>query len=204
MTTLRPPALALAGLLLAAGCAGAPTSPTPVPPLPAPASTAPVAATTAPADTTTATAPADPADLVTEASADSPGFGLLKAVRLAGQDGVDRIVFEFDGAVPGYRISYADLPVTSDPAGEEVPLAGGAALQVSLIGSSAYAQLGDPQPAYPVARRIAGGDTSQVTELVNLGDFERVLVWAAGVRERTGFRVSTLNGPPRLVIDVAH
>lgn len=55
MTMLRPPALALAGLLLAAGCAG------------------------------------DPADLVTEASAGSPGSGLLKAVLLAvllaGQDG---------------------------------------------------------------------------------------------------------------------
>lgn len=200
MITLRPPALALAGLLLAAGCAGAPPAPTPVPPMPTPTTTAP-AATTTPVDTTTAAAPAD---LVTEASADGPGFGLLKAVRLAGQDGVDRIVFEFDGAVPGYRISYADLPVTSDPAGEEVPLAGGAALQVSLIGSSAYAELGDPRPAYTVARRIPGGDTSQVTELVNLGDFERVLVWAAGVRERTGFRVSTLDGPPRLVIDVGH
>jgi len=29
-----------------------------------------------------------------------------------------------------------------------------------------------------------------------------VLVWAAGVRERSGFRVSTLADPPRLVIDV--
>ncbi|WP_443690130.1 AMIN-like domain-containing (lipo)protein [Pseudonocardia oceani] len=67
-------------------------------------------------------------------------------------------MFEFDGAVPGYRISYADLPVTSDPAGEEVPLAGGAALQVSLIGSSSYAEVGDPQPAYTVAGRIVGGE----------------------------------------------
>lgn len=46
-------------------------------------------------------------------------------------------------------------------------------------------------------------ETIEVTELVNLGDFENVLVWAAGIRERTGFSVSVLDGPPRLVIDVA-
>ncbi|MBW0117996.1 AMIN-like domain-containing (lipo)protein, partial [Pseudonocardia abyssalis] len=130
------------------------------------------------------------------------GFGLLSAVRVAGQGATDRIVFEFAEAVPGYRISYVDLPVTSDPAGEEVPLAGSAALQISLIGSSAYREVGDAEPAFPVPRRLSG-DTSQVTELVNLGDFERVLVWAAGVRERTGFTVTTLDAPPRLVIDVA-
>ena len=35
------------------------------------------------------------------------------------------------------------------------------------------------------------------------GVVKNVLVWAAGVRERAGFSVSVLDGPPRLVIDVA-
>lgn len=190
---IRPSSSVPIALLLAAGCAAAPPAPVPVPPIPsaAPTSTAPAATSAA------------PAPLVTEASAEGTGFGLLRAVRLAGQDGVDRIVFEFDGIVPGYRIAYVDLPVTSDPAGEEVPLAGTAALQVSLIGSSAYAEVGDTEPTHPVPSRLRG-DTTRVTELVNLGDVERVLVWAAGVRGRTGFTVGTLDGPPRLVIDVGH
>lgn len=175
--------------LLVAGCAGAPPS------TPSPSAVAP---------TTTTAAPPTPTVVptATEASSDASGFGLLSAVRVAGQGATDRIVFEFAEAVPGYRISYVDLPVYSDPAGEEVPLAGTGALQISLIGSSAYREVGDTEPAFPVQRRISG-DTTQVTELVNLGDFERVLVWAAGVRERTGFTVSTLDAPPRLVIDVA-
>ncbi len=139
---------------------------------------------------------------VTEARADGQGFGLLKDVRLTRQDGADRIVFEFADAVPGYAISYTDLPVTSDPAGLVVPVAGAAALQISLRGASAYAAVGDAAPAYGGPNRIPGGDATRVTELVGLGDFERVMAWAAGVNARTGFRVTTLSGPPRLVVDV--
>lgn len=177
--------VAVLALALLTGC-GAPTGPpAPVPPAP-----------TTPAPTTSGPVS------VTEAVADGTGFGLLTAVRVAAQDGADRIVFEFESAVPGHRIGYVDLPVLSDPAGEEVPLDGTAALQVSLIGSSAYRQVGDTEPAADVPARIpAGLDT--VTELVTLGDWEGVLVWAAGVRERTGFTVTTLDAPPRLVIDVA-
>lgn len=187
------PLLLVAGCLVA-GCAAT----TPGPTTPSTPATA--------ASTTTPVAPVGPAPTSppssTEAFAEGDGFGLLRAVRVAGRDGVDRIVFEFAEAVPEYRIAYTDLPVTSDPAGEEVPLDGTAALYVSLIGSSAYVEFGDLEPAFDVPGRLSG-DTAQVTELVNLGDFENVLVWAAGVRERTGFTVSTLADPPRLVIDVA-
>ena len=139
---------------------------------------------------------------VTQASAEGSGFGLLKAVRLTRQDGADRIVFEFAGAVPGYAIAYIDLPVTSDPAGLAVQLAGSGALKISLRGASAYAVVGDAEPAYRGPNRIPGGDTTQVTELLQLGDFERVMGWVAGVNARTGFRVSALDAPPRLVVDV--
>lgn len=188
----------LVALLLAAGCTSAPPG-TPVPSVDPPTTSATPAAA---ATTAAAEAPPTAVPTATEAASDATGFGLLTAVRVAGRGTTDRIVFEFAEAVPGYRISYVDLPVYSDPAGEEVPLAGTAALQVSLIGSSAYREVGDPEPAFDVPRRLSG-DTARVTELVNLGDFERVLVWAAGVRGRTGFAVSTLEAPPRLVIDVA-
>jgi hypothetical protein len=36
------------------------------------------------------------------------------------------------------------------------------------------------------------------------GDFEAVLTWALGVNQEADFRVLTLDGPPRLVVDVGH
>ncbi len=190
------PILAASGVALALLTAC--TAPPAAVPIPAPASTAPP--TSAPA--VTGTVVADAPDPVTEAQGPGAGFGLLTAARTGAQPAADRIVFEFEAAVPEYRIAYQDLPVYSDPAGEVVPLDGTAALAVSLIGSSRYRSIEDPQPVTDVPQRITAG-LEQVTELVNLGDFEGVLVWAAGVRSRTGFSVSVLDGPPRLVIDVA-
>jgi hypothetical protein len=190
------PFLAAAGVALAVLTACA--APSAAVPIPTPTSTSTAPATSAPAVTGTAVAPV----LVTEATGPGDGFGLLTAARTGAQPGADRIVFEFEAAVPEYRIAYQDLPVYSDPVGEVVPLDGTAALAVSLIGSSRYRSIEDQQPVTDVPQRITAG-LEQVTELVNLGDWEGVLVWAAGVRDRTGFSVSVLDGPPRLVIDVA-
>jgi hypothetical protein len=41
-----------------------------------------------------------------------------------------------------------------------------------------------------------------VREVVRTGDFEAVLTWAIGLDERVGFRVSTLDNPSRLVVDL--
>jgi hypothetical protein len=198
---MRTSWVVVAAALLTGGIAACSVGPASGPATPAAtAPTTPAAA--APAAAAPATAAPVAAPTVTEASGDGKGFGLLKDVRLARQDGADRIVFEFADAVPGYAISYTDLPVTSDPAAQVVPLAGASALQILLKGASAYAANVDTEPAYRVPDRIPRGDATQVTEIVKLGDFERVMVWAAGVGNRTGFRVSTMAAPPRLVVDV--
>jgi hypothetical protein len=56
---------------------------------------------------------------------------------------------------------------------------------------------------YTGPRRLEGADagTSVVREIVRTGDFEAVLTWAVGLSDRVDFRVTTLDGPPRLVID---
>ena len=46
-------------------------------------------------------------------------------------------------------------------------------------------------------------NTGSVTEFRSAGDFEAVLTWVAGVRTQQPFRVLVLDGPPRLVVDVA-
>ncbi len=45
--------------------------------------------------------------------------------------------------------------------------------------------------------------TAVVAELVRTGGFESVLTWAVGVDERRPFKVTRLESPARIVIDVA-
>ena len=56
---------------------------------------------------------------------------------------------------------------------------------------------------YEGPRRISGEEagTSVAREVVRTGDFEAVLTWAVGLSEKVDFRVLTLEGPPRLVVD---
>ena len=46
-------------------------------------------------------------------------------------------------------------------------------------------------------------DTSAVVELVRTGGFEAVLTWAVGVDAERPFRVTRLEQPARIVLDVA-
>ena len=52
----------------------------------------------------------------------------LAAVRLAGQDGFDRLVLEFADRVPGYTVGYRPLPAHADASGAEIALPGASAL----------------------------------------------------------------------------
>lgn len=125
----------------------------------------------------------------------------LAAVRLAGQDGYDRLVLEFADRVPGYTVGYRPLPAREDASGFEIPLPGaGALLQLSLTPATASGWGGGP-PTYAGPWSLRA-DTSSVTELRSAGDFEAVLTWVAGVRAEQPFRVQVLEGPPRLVVDV--
>jgi hypothetical protein len=128
----------------------------------------------------------------------SPGPQLVD-VRLGSTNAVDRLVFEFDGPVPGYEIRYVDLPVIADPSGEPVELAGDRAIGVRLAFASGVDLDGDrtytgPQRFTPRFDRMA--------EVVATGDFERVLNWAIGVNGTPGFTVTVLEEPHRLVIDL--
>ena len=127
----------------------------------------------------------------------------LSAVRAAGHGGVDQVVFEFSGAAPGYRVGYEAKPVREDGSGAEVALAGGFALAVRMDNASAYHLEGDAShPTYTGPKRISPSGTANVVELVNNGDFEGVLTWTLGVRDKAGFKVTVLSSPPRLVVDV--
>lgn len=131
--------------------------------------------------------------------------GDLTAVRVARQDGYDRVVFEFAKDVPGYIVSYVRLPVQADGSGNEVPMPGAAeAVQVTFNPASATDWGGNPpNPTYKGPNRLSAA-TVQVTEVVGTGDFEGYLTWAVGLRKQVPFLVTRLDGPPRLVVDFQH
>lgn len=125
----------------------------------------------------------------------------LTHVRVAHQAGFDRIVFEFAppaGAtahLPSYTVSrQASAKFVKDPSGQPVTMRGSAGLRIVFHGASgatSYSESRDQTPNLPV-----------VQEVEQLGDFEAVLSWGAGLSQASCIRTLELTNPTRLVIDV--
>ncbi len=125
----------------------------------------------------------------------------LTAVRVAHQAGYDRIVFEFAppagaaGYLPAYTVSrQASAQFVKDPSGLPVTMRGAAGLRIvfhGASGASSYTGDHDLTPNLPV-----------VQEVEQLGDFEAVLSWGAGLSRASCTRMLELSNPTRLVIDV--
>ncbi len=172
--------------------------------------------TTVAAPTTTATVPptttAAPGGTVagdfslTPVSVPAPATGdtaLLSEVRAAGQEGFDRVVFEFAAGLPGYKVGYVERPVRQDGSGDEVQVAGQAVLEVRMSpASGAEVSASGVRTTYTGPDRLRPRGGSVVTEVVRVGDFEAQLTWAVGASARSPFKVTTLASPSRLVIDV--
>lgn len=174
----------------------------------APEGTTTASSSTTGASTTTTTAAGLPGASLNEQSAPEEGAGqaLLTDVRIGTHSGYERIVFEFEGTtVPGYRVGWADGPITADGSGEVVDVKGDAALEIVMQPASGVdLSSSEPDITYDGPGRIpTAGRTTTITDLVRTGDFEAVLSWAAGATERVPFRVSTLRSPTRVVIDLA-
>jgi hypothetical protein len=138
----------------------------------------------------------------------SPG-GQLTDVRVGSHAGYERVVFEFEDVTsfdpnldpvwPGYTVELVDVPVISDPSGQVVELEGDQAIVIRFAFASQFDLEG---------RRIYFGPSrftvrlGTIREVVLTGDFERVLGWAIGVDGSPEFRVTTLDDPARVVVDV--
>lgn len=128
---------------------------------------------------------------------------LLRALRANGQPEADRVVFEFDGGLPGFNVHYVDPPITEDGSGKTITVQGEAYLEVRMESASGSDITGEQvREVYSGPDRV-NGDTTNVTEVVRTGDFEGVLTWVIGVRHKAAFRISSLQDPTRLVIEVA-
>lgn len=129
---------------------------------------------------------------------------LLERVAIGRHEGYDRVVFQFRNAVPGYRVEYVDPPLHEDGSGNEIAVDGSAFVVVRMEPASGFdLSVPEGELVYKGPRRLSGAEagTSVVREVVRTGDFEAVLTWAVGLSDRVDFRVTKLEGPPRLVVD---
>jgi hypothetical protein len=125
----------------------------------------------------------------------------LTAVRVAHQPGFDRIVFEFapqagaTARIPSYTVSrQASAKFVKDPSGLPVTMRGSAGLRIvfqEASGATSYSGSRDQIVNLPV-----------VQEVEQLGDFEAVLSWGAGLSQASCIRTLELSNHARLAIDL--
>jgi hypothetical protein len=169
------------------------------------------APSTLPIDTlpTAAAAEPDPAPRAFEGTAGieqrqrSGSPSTLRSVRSAEHDGFDRVVFEFEGAIPGYHIEYIDRPVLECGSGRTIQVAGQGWLRVHLEPARAH-EVVDGFAQVTVASRNRTLDHGIVQQLVLTCDFEGQVEWVAGVAAPNQYRLLQLSEPSRLVVDINH
>jgi hypothetical protein len=128
----------------------------------------------------------------------------LSALRIAHQPGFDRITFEFTTpqdvpaslpfALPEYQLTQqATTQFFKDGSGQAVTLAGSAGLHIVFHGATGYNTYAGSHDLKPTVVLV-----SQVSQL---GDFERTLSWGVGLNRQACYRTVELSNPTRLAID---
>ena len=202
-------ALAL-GLVVVSACApqqAASPSPTPAPVRTAAAptrSTATASPTALPTTTATLAPGSSPLAACPRLTGGSTGNqAQLAAIRIAHNAGFDRLVFELGPStapgtpgIPPYTIETASS--LAGASGQPVTIAGSALFGIrfqnastrSPEGTTTYGGATDLKPSTPLIREV------RMVE-----DFERVMVWGAGLDHLACPQVQTLDGPFRVVLD---
>jgi hypothetical protein len=102
---------------------------------------------------------------------------------------------EFSGPVPTYKVVPQNSPVfTLDPKGTKVTLDGTAGVLITVKPENWQAYTG------PTGMRPGLPFLKQARMVQN---FEGTMQWGLGIQGSPCLKVTTLNSPPRLVVDVA-
>jgi len=147
-------------------------------------------------------APAFPANAEPDTADPSSGASVtVSDIRVGRQDGFDRVVFEVGGTgTPGWDVRYVDS-ASSQGSGEAVDVAGDAVLQVTLTGAGYPYDTGVDE--FTASGPVSAPDTETVTEVVFDATFEGTTVSFVGTTGQAPFRVYLLEGPTRVVLEVA-
>lgn len=123
----------------------------------------------------------------------------LRDVRVGVNQGFDRVVLEFLGSgAPGYRVEYVDRPVRHCGSGDPVQVAGDGWLLITLRGTRAH----DDQGQATVQERERRLRMPVLKELEFTCDFEGVVQIVLGVSSPNPYRITELQNPTRLIVDV--
>lgn len=123
-------------------------------------------------------------------------------IRVGRHDGFDRVVLEVGGeGRPGWDIRYVD-EASSQGSGDPVEVAGDAVLQLTVTGAGYPYDTGVEE--FPMAETVSAPDTEVVTEVAFDGTYEGTSVVFVGTQARAPFRIYLLEGPTRVVLEVAH
>jgi hypothetical protein len=130
-----------------------------------------------------------------------PPVPKLVAVRVGRHRGFDRVVFQFDRALPATSESARYGTVAADGRGNPIPLLGRSFLVVVFSGADAHHD--DGRPSFAQAGYLTPGMPA-LRQVASAGDFEATVTFGLGLNGRVGFRMFDLPVPPRVVVDVAH
>ncbi|MDP9467879.1 MAG: hypothetical protein M3P32_03955 [Chloroflexota bacterium] len=121
-------------------------------------------------------------------------------VRVGTHAGYDRVTFEFASGIPQTVVKGVLPPFYADPSGLPLDVSGTAFLEVTMNGGTkvtdgviTYAGPTNFEPGY-----------DQLLQLREGGDWEALSTWYLGFDGGGCYRVLTLAGPSRLVIDIEH
>jgi hypothetical protein len=135
-------------------------------------------------------------------AAGPPDIPVVTDVRIGAhpeEGGFDRIVFEFDGALPSATVDYVS-DIAQCGSGFPVTLAGDHILRVRMTPANAHDEAGN----LTVPATELDGTGQSILQAKGTCDFEADVTWALGIAGEKPFRVTTLTDPTRLVIDVQH
>jgi len=131
----------------------------------------------------------------------SVGVANIVDVRVGVHDGYDRVVFEFEQGTPDLTLDRATPPFTGDASGLPIEVNGDSFLTLTMRGGSK--QTDDGTSSYNGPTSFDPGFDS-LDALVEGGDFERQSTWYLGLTAEACARLTIIDGPPRIVIDIEH
>jgi hypothetical protein len=211
MAVMTRRALSLvAALVVLAGCGSSGSKATPTTTTTRarpPASRTTTTTATAPASSTTSTtsgcAPVGSIAAVNVAFPDRKSGLVGKAVRTGAHPCYERFVVELQSSAtndqfPGYFVRYVPKPISLAPSDQPITIRGDAVLMVSL-GS----WMNGPEGGYAGPKDVLTTGLTAIREYRLVEDFEGQSAWALGLDRTRAFEVTTLTGPPRLVVDVS-
>jgi hypothetical protein len=107
-------------------------------------------------------------------------IALLDRIAVGRHEGYDRVVFQFQNGLPGYRIQYVQPPLKEDGSGNPVSVQGNAIVLVRMDPASGFdLNTGEGVMVYKGPKRS----------------------WAIGLSDKVDFRVRTATSPARLIVD---